>query len=190
MTIKPVLRECSPHLHPYRWLGINCAVLLWSAILLWRIIDTIESRNPDYDYMTRVEWSYLVYNFAACAVWVAEVFFNVLDFRGYFDSGEGEKSLLRPTGERKERTRGEVVALWVETGLAAYFFLGSMVIAHHLSKAQIHKQSRGMIFDVCLNMVAYAYIVYRQYVDWRESGNESGQTENLSVTEKSAEGLV
>lgn len=182
-TMKRLLRECSPHYHPYRWLGVNCVILFWSAILLVEILATIGSHNDDEK--TGIEWNYLLYNFGACAVWLIEVFFNVLDWRGYFDSreGVGEESLLQPI-QKVERSKRGVIALWIELGFAAYFSIDSTLIVVHLSRKQIHRQAEGMTFDVCLNMVAYAFMVYWQFVDWRESGQNSGQaSEHLPTTE-------
>ena len=189
-TMKRLLRECSPHYHPYRWLGVNCVILFWSAILLVKILATIGSHNDDEK--TGIEWNYLLYNFGACAVWLIEVFFNVLDWRGYFDSreGVGEESLLQPI-QKVERSKRGVIALWIELGFAAYFFIDSTSIVVHLSRKQIHRYAEGMTFDVCLNMLAYAFMVYRQFVDWREPGQNSGQAlEHLSTTEVHSEGVV
>jgi len=185
-TLKQVLRECSPHHHPYRWLGINCIILLWSTILLFGILITIDDDDDDVEKI-EIEWDYLIYNFGACAVWVVEVLFNVLDFKGYFDAtADCEKSLLQITTSMEtesgteNRTKWEVIALYVEMALAAYFFIDSMSIVFHFSLEDIQRGAEGMPFDVCLNMVAYAFMVYRQFVNLRNSRKEGEGKEHSS----------
>jgi hypothetical protein len=114
--------------------------------------------------------NYLVYNFATCIVWVLEVFFNVPDCSGYLDShgGEGEESLLQPRVAGpvpNQRTRKDFIALLVEVALALYFFTDSTIVAVNLSSAQIHKEAKGMVIDVCLNFLAYSFLVYRLLID-------------------------
>eukprot|EP00563_Minutocellus_polymorphus_P006033 CAMPEP_0181033272 /NCGR_PEP_ID=MMETSP1070-20121207/7169_1 /TAXON_ID=265543 /ORGANISM="Minutocellus polymorphus, Strain NH13" /LENGTH=191 /DNA_ID=CAMNT_0023110689 /DNA_START=297 /DNA_END=872 /DNA_ORIENTATION=- len=191
--MKRILRGCSPHHHPYRWLVVNALVLLWSAVLLARIFSATGSNNDDEK--TRIELGYLVYNFGACAIWLVEVFFNVLDHKEFLHSegATGEESLLRapPAPERKKRTKKEVMGLWIEAALAAYFFLDSTTVAVHLSRGQIHKQSEGMTIDVCVNMAAYCFMVYRQFADWRAEGNNEEIAEQSSeVADGHSEGLV
>jgi len=67
--------------------------------------------------------------------------------------------------------------------LAVYFFLDSMAVAVHLSRKQIHRQAEGMTFDVVLTAIAYSYIVYRQYVDWRSNGQGGEQTEDAPTSD-------
>lgn len=149
--------------------------MIWSAILLFKIL--LRSGNRDDREKTNIEFEYLVYNFGTCGVWVVEVFFNVLDFKEYFErNGVGEESLLQPATERAEKTRRETVALWIEVVLAVYFFIDSTSVAVHLSREQIHRQAKGMALDVFVNMAAYAFLIYRQFVDWRTSA--SGHTSN------------
>lgn len=176
--MKWLLRECSPHHYPRRWLFINCSILLWSAVLLIIIIYTPEIHNDDE--RTDIELNYLFYNFAACAVWLVEVGFNILDFKGYFDSSNqeaSESSLLRPS-HKAEKTRMEVAALWIEGVLAAVFFVDSTTVAFHLSREQIHRQAKGMAIDVSFNMACYAFLVYRIVVDWRRSRKNGAHAED------------
>lgn len=184
--MKRLLRECSPHFHPHRWIAINCTILIWSTILLARIWKSTESQNDDEK--TRIEFSYLVYNFGTCVVWLNEVFFNVLDHKRYLDSREGfggEESLLQPI-HKVERTKNEVIALWIEVALAAYFFVDSTSIAVHLSRKQIHREAKGMTFDVCINVAAYGFMVYRQFVHWKTSEQNNGNTQHDSSTDEGA----
>ena len=110
--------------------------------------------------------NYLIYNFGTCVVWVAEVFFNVLDYKGYFDTWrEGEASLLQPATERAEKTNTEMASIWIEVILALYFFIDSTTVAVHLSQEQIHREAQGMTIDVCINLAAYSFLVYRQISD-------------------------
>ena len=94
----------------------------------------------------------------------------MLDYKGYFDTeAEGEASLLQPPIERAEKTKTETAALWIEGILAIYFFIDSTTVAVHLSQEQIHRQAQGMTLDVCVNLAAYSFLVYRQLLNWRES---------------------
>lgn len=178
--MRSLLQACSPHHHPHRWLFVNGAIILWSAILLIRICNSAESK--DADEKSSVEFNYLIYNFGTCIVWLIEVSLNVLDHKGYFDSdgnednNPGEESLLQPT-QKAERTKREVVALWIEFALAAYFFIDSTTVAVHLTRMQIHRQAKGMTFDICINFAAYGFLVYRQLVDWRASRQNGGQSD-------------
>lgn len=185
MNTKRLLRGCSPHHHPHRWLFINSAILIWSFFLLLEILAITGSH--DDNERTEVEFQYLLYDFGTCAIWVIEVFFNVLDHKEYLEAGEegaGEESLLQPATERTERTRKEVTALWIEVVLAVFFFIDSTSVVYHLNRHQIHRQAEGMTFDVVLCVVAYLYMVYRQFVDWRTSGqNSGGQAEQSSSSE-------
>lgn len=144
--------------------------------------------SHDDNVKTTIEWHYLLYDFGTCTIWLIEVFFNVLDYKEYFDSGEGEgvgeESLLQPSQQRVEWTKRRVIFLWVEVTLAAYFFIDSTSIAYHLSRMDIHRQSRGMTFDVCFNMMAYALMVYYQYADWKASRNIGGQEEAAACAEQ------
>lgn len=155
----------SPHIHPHRWLFVNGSIIVWSGILLALILGS------DYDdNTTKIELNYLVYNFLTCIVWVAEVFFNLLDYNKHFDDkqAEGETSLLQPRStETRPKTMKESVTIWVEVALAVYFFADSTTVAAHLSQEQIHREAKGMIIDVCINFAAYSFIVYRQIVDWK-----------------------
>lgn len=98
-----------------------------------------------------------------CIVWVLEVFFNVLDYSGYLDphGGEGEESLLQPRVAESvpnQRTTKDFIALLVEVA----------IVAVHLSSAQIHKEAKDMVIDVCLNLLAYSFLVYRLLIDQNE----------------------
>ena len=177
--MKRVLRGCSPHIHPHRWIVVNSVVLIWSLIL----INRIRIAQYDVNEQTEVEFEYLVYNFLTCGVWLIEVTFNVLDHKRYFDAeGTGEESLLQPI-ERRERSKNEVIAIYIELVLAALFFLDSTSVAFHLTRHQIHRQSEGMVVDVCINMLAYSYLIYRQYVDYRAT-HDGEQEEDLARSEE------
>lgn len=172
---------------------MNGIVLIWSLFLLLKILATLGTNNDDKQ--TVIEFEYLVYNFGTCAVWVVEVLFNVLDFKGYFKrDGVEEESPLQPNGDAQtsERTKKEVIALHVEALLAVYFFIDSTIVADNLSRKQIHKEARGMTIDVVINMLAYCYMVHRQFVDWRAS-HSSGLLDNVSPdgnVRLNSEGLV
>mmetsp|Transcript_13533 Transcript_13533/g.29064 ORF Transcript_13533/g.29064 Transcript_13533/m.29064 type:complete len:210 (-) Transcript_13533:1115-1744(-) len=196
-TLKQVLRQWSPQHHPYRWLGINCIILFWSATLLLGILITIDDDDNDVEKI-EVEWDYLLYNFGACAVWVVEVSFNLLDFNGYFDATtDRDKSLLEITISMEmegaeNRTKWEVITLYIEMAFAAYFFVDSMSIVFHFSLEEIQREAEGMPFDVCINMIAYAFMVYRQFVDLRNSRQDGEEKENSSssTTEMQAVGVM
>ena len=162
-----MLRNCSPHIHPHRWLGVNSIVLVWSLILMGRIWTTY------YHSKEQVEFEYLVYNFGTCAVWLIEVTFNVLDHLDFFDleprTGTGEESLLQPQTDKRDKTKKEVAAIYIELILAAYFFIDSTSVAYHLSRKQIHREAKGMTLDVSLSMIAYTYLVYQQFIDYRST---------------------
>ncbi|KAL7528408.1 hypothetical protein ACHAWF_002547 [Thalassiosira exigua] len=191
-TARGFLRACSPHHHPQRWFAVNCAVLIWSLVILYGIWYTSDAGDDD---KIIVEWDYLLYNFGACTIWLVEVCFNVLDYKGYFDDGGdegvGEESLLRPeTPPKEERTRGQVIALWVEVALAAYFFVDSTSVAVELTREEIQRYSQGMTLDVCVNMAAYGFIIYRQFVDWRKSDEGNSQAEQTQATEIGSQAVV
>lgn len=86
-----------------------------------------------------------MYNFVTCIVWAVEVFFNVLDYNGYFDCHcvEGEDSLLQPRVAEhvpNQRTTNDFLALSVEVALAIYFFADSTIVAVHLSNELMHER--------------------------------------------------
>ena len=178
------LRGCSPHLHPHRWGVVNSIVLIWSLILgvhVWNTADThIE------DELSAVEREYIIWNFVTCAVWVVEIALNVLDYRGYFDKGGfGESSLLQqPATERKEKTKNELIAMYTEVFLAVYFFLDSCSIAVNLlDRNEVHKYASAMTFDVVIGMIAYTFLVYRQYVDYKSAA----ETDESEIEQQSLE---
>jgi hypothetical protein len=112
--------------------------------------------------------NYLVYNFATSFVWVIEVFFNILDYKGYFDCtlGEGESRLLQPMAtDRVKKTTREALVLWMEVALAVIFFVDSTHVAINLSQKQIHKEAQGMTIDITVNLIAYSFLVYQQFAD-------------------------
>eukprot|EP00956_Cyclotella_meneghiniana_P026226 scaffold56180_cov77-Cyclotella_meneghiniana.AAC.7 len=43
----------------------------------------------------------------------------------------------------------------------------SAVVAVHLSREEIHREAQGMTIDICLNLLAYGYMVYRQFADMK-----------------------
>ena len=125
---------------------------------------------------TEVEFQYLMYNFGTCAIWLVEVFFNVLDYKRYTEwEGFGEESLLQPT-QKDERTKQEVIALWIEGALAVYFFIDSTCVFDDLHRKQIHRQAEGMTFDVFFNMAAYGYMIYRQREDLMAVSGQSNES--------------
>lgn len=169
-AMKGALRACSPHIHPYRWFVVNSMVLIWSLVL----IRQIYAANYLADDITEVEYEYLFYNLCTCSIWLIEVCFNFLDYKGYFKSAEqvGEESLLQSTvSERKMKSKSEVIAIYIELVLAAIFFCDSASVALLHTRHEIHRQATGMTFDVCINMVAYSYLIYRQYVHYRTTNN-------------------
>ena len=156
-------------------------VLIWSLVL----IRQIYAANYLADDITEVEYEYLLYNLCTCFIWLIEVCFNVLDYKGYFNSEEqvGEESLLQPTiSERKTKSKSEVIAIYIELVLAAIFFLDSTSVALLHTRHEIHRQATGMTFDVCINMVAYSYLIYRQYVHYRTThNNDENELEDAIV---------
>ena len=179
---KRLLRGGSPRHHPYRWLVVNGVVLSWSVVLLVLIFAT----NGSYDDSENraIELHYLVYNFVTSGVWLLEVFFNVLDFNELFDreSEGGGESLLRPTHETESAAK-ERLALWMEGGLAACFFVDSAAAAVHLSRNEIHVQAGSMTMTiwVLVNMASFAFMVYRLLVDRRNAEQGAKQTELASA---------
>lgn len=159
-TMQRCLRGCSSHIHPHRWGVVNIISLIWSLILgiqIWHAADThIEGE------LSGVEREYIIWSFVTCAVWVVEVSFKVLDYRGYFDKvGEfGESSLLQqPATERKEKTKNEIIGIWIEVVLAVYFFLDSTAIAVKLSnKKEVHKFASAMTLDVVIGVIGYGFL--------------------------------
>ena len=168
MRLRPCLQACSPHIHPSRWLAINATILLWSVVLLILIYVKRDEAGK-----TSVEFEYLIYNFMTCIVWVIEVFFNVLDHRDYFATpgslSGGETSLLQPQpkGRSDQTAQKSSISIWIQVIFATYFFVDSAVVAVHLSRDQIHRQAQGMTIDICLNLLAYGFMVYRQLADMK-----------------------
>lgn len=178
---KRPFRGCSPRYHPYRWLVVNGVVLLWSAVLLVLIFATKGSYD---DNETRaIELHYLLYNFVTSGVWLLEVFFNVLDFNEFFDrEGERGESLLRPTHETESAAKVKL-AIWIEGGLSACFFVDSTAAAVHLSRNEIHVQAGSMTMTiwVFVNMASFAFMVYRMLLDWRTMKQSAKQMELVSA---------
>jgi len=170
---KRLFRICSPHRNPGRWLFINVVVLIWSIRLLIYIFDT-RNDNED-DEKTYVELEYLFYNFGTCFIWAIEVGLNIFDHIDTKEEGV-DSSLLQQTDQYFTDT-SETKPLWIELTLAIYFVIDSTSVVGHLSRKEIHKLSKGMLFDVVINMLAYVYLVYRQVIDWRKS-DFLGKTEN------------
>jgi len=119
---------------------------------------------------------YLIWNFGTCLVWVLEVGLNLFDF---IDSKEelGENSLLQHTDRSiTNNTQNETLPLWIELSLAIYFLIDSVGIVFHLTRKEVHNSAKGMLFDVVVAVMAYLFLVYRQFVDMRQSKlKENGQ---------------
>lgn len=186
-AMKRVLQACSPHIHPYRWLVVNSMVLIWSLTLIIQIW-TANYNNFANEDITEVEYEYLIYNFSVCFIWLVEVSFNVLDHKGYFEEVAeqlefGEEGLLSQstiTGElRSTKSKNEVIAIYIELVLAVLFFIDSTSVALLHTRHEVHRQAEGMTFDVCINMLAYSYLIYRQYVDYRTTHNNNGNEQQL-----------
>ena len=181
-AMKRVLQACSPHMHPYRWLVVNSMVLIWSLTLIIQIW-TANYNNFANEDITEVEYEYLIYNFSVCFIWLVEVSFNVLDHKGYFEEvAEQEEGLLSQsltTGERSTKSKNEVFAIYIELVLAVLFFIDSTSVALLHTRHEVHRQAEGMTFDVCINMLAYSYLIYRQYADYRTTHNNDGNEQQL-----------
>ena len=110
-------------------------------------------------------------NILSIVVWVIEVLFNVLDHKGYFapSASQGETSLLQPQpeGNSDETAQKSSIPILIEVIFATYFFADSAVVAVHLSLDEIHREAEGMTIDICLNLLAYGYMVYRQFADMK-----------------------
>lgn len=161
-------RGCSPRYYPHRWLAVNGIILTWSAFLLVQILATGGTYVDDEK--AAIEFHYLIYNFVTCGVWLLEVFFNVLDYKKFFDDevgGGGEAPLMPPLVHEIENATNSRAALWIEGGIAACFFVDSASAAVHLSRNEVHRQAEGMTIWVIINIVAYIFMVYRLFVDWQ-----------------------
>ncbi|KAL9180668.1 hypothetical protein ACHAXT_011121 [Thalassiosira profunda] len=172
-----ILQGCSPHHHPRRWLVVNCAVLLWSLVLLARILALPQTHDADEE-RSKTGCGVQLPGLQLCHVCRVAGRSAIQRPRPQrllrcWGGGGGEESLLRPT-PKTERTKNEVVALWVELVLAAYFFIDSTTVAVHLSRRQIHRQARGMTIDIAGTLAAYLYLVYRQAVEWKRSRQDDG----------------
>ena len=163
MTIsKRLLRECSPHYRPLRWLILNSIILTWSTgILIYYFIFTDGPREEE-----TAQIDYLVYNFITCTVWVLEVIFHTLDFFRFLDDDdEGREGLLE---EEQVHAKGCCwLALWIEVVLAIIFFFDAINGAVHLERQDVDKYTSDMVYWIILDIVAYSYMVCRSYNDWR-----------------------
>jgi hypothetical protein len=178
--LKRRFRACSPRHHPHRWLVVNGVILTWSAFLLVRIFATGGSYVDDDK--AAVELHYLIYNIVTCCVWLLEVLLNVLDYNEFFDDGDGggEAPLMPPPIHDTENATNKMRALWIEGGIAAFFFAESAMAAVHLSRNEVHRQAEGMTMWVIINIVAYIFMVYRLFVDWQTMRQGAKQTELIS----------
>lgn len=166
---KRLLRKLTPHRNPESWLVINAIALIWSAVLFTQhVISTLND-----DEKTYVELEYLIYNFALCFVWAIEVGFNIFDYTDTEDIGENS-FLQQQQPSHTTASTSETVPLWIELAIALYFLIASVVVV----RKEVHHQANGMVLDVVLNMLAYLYMVYRQFADWRKSN--IGQIETIS----------
>ena len=172
---KRLLRKFSPHQQPKIWLLINGLILIWSTILFIDVVGTL-NEDAENDEKTYAELQYLIWNFGTCLLWVIEVGLNIFDF---IDSKEelGENSLLQHTDRSiTNNTQNETLPLWIELSLAFYFLIDSVGIVFHLTRKEVHNSAKGMFFDVVVAILAYLFMVYRQFVDMRQSKlKENGQ---------------
>lgn len=170
------LRKCSPHRNPGSWFFINVAVLIWSIRLIVYIVGT-QNDNNERDEKTSAELEYLIYNFGICTVWVLEAGLNIFD---HIDTKQdGDKSNLLHNPDEYVTDASETKPLWIEFFIAVYFVFDSLSVISDLSRNEIHKLSKGMLGDVLTNMLAYFFLVYRQFIDWRRSNLD--QTEQTDV---------
>ena len=149
---------------------------------IWNSADT-----HSLDELSSVEREYIIWNFGTCFIWVFEIALTVLDYRGYFNKGgSGESSLLQqPATERKEKTKNEIIAMYTEVLLAVYFFLDSCSIAVNLlDKKEVHKYASAMTFDVVIGMIAYAFLVYGQYVNYKSADTDDSEIEQQQSLEQ------
>ena len=163
---KRLLRKFSPHRYPQRWLFINVIVLIWSIILFSNIVGTRNDNNEN-DERTTVELEYLVYNFGTSAIWALEVGLNIFDYTDTKEEGVEHSLLEQPAHSITDAS--ETIPLWIEFSLAVYFVIDSAAVVFHLTRKEVHHLANGMLLDVVINMLAYFYLVYRQFVDWRKS---------------------
>lgn len=175
-SVRKFLRKSSPHRNPRSWFFINVAVLIWSIRLILYIVGT-QNDNNESDEKTSAELEYLIYNFGTCILWVFEAGLNIFD---HIDTKQdGDKSSLLQNDECVTDA-SETKPLWVEFFIALYFVFDSSSVVSHLSRNEIHKLSKGMLDEVLINVLAYSYLVYRQFVDWRKSNLD--QTEQTDVS--------
>ncbi len=174
---KKILRKSSPHRNPGSWLFINVAVLIWSIRLILVIVAT-QNDNNESDEKTSAQLEYLIYNFGTCIIWVLEAGLNLFD---HIDTKQdGAKSSLLQDDEYVTDA-SETKPLWVEFFIAVYFVFDSSSVVFDLSRNEIHKLSKGMLGDVLLNMLAYFYIVYRQFIDWRKTNLDQTEQTDLNI---------
>ena len=173
---KRLLRKCSPHQQPKIWVLINAFILAWSTILFIDVVGTL-NEDAENDEKTYAELQYLIWNFGTCLVWVLEVGLNIFDFIDSKEElGENENSLLQHTDHSIASTQNETLPLWIELSLAIYFLIDSVSIVFHLTRKEVHNSAKGMLFDVVVAVMAYLFMVHRQFTDMRQSKlKENGQ---------------
>jgi len=145
---------------------INAIVLTWSNILVSNIVGTRNDSNEN-DERTTVELEYLVYNFGTSAIWALEVGLNIFDYTDTKEEGVEHSLLEQPV--HSITNASETIPLWIEFSLAVYFVIDSAAVVFHLTRKEVHHLANGMLLDVVINMLAYFYLVYRQFADWRKS---------------------
>ena len=165
-----LLRKCSPHRQPHLWLLLNFIILIWSVVLLIRFVG---SQREEKIY---VELQYLIYNFGTCLVWVVEVGLNIFDFIDSKEGESGEQSLLQQQQQQQQQqpehsiaTTNETLPLWIEFSLAVFFLVNSVGIVFHLTRKEVHHEAKGALVDVLVAVFAYLFMIYRQFVDMRQT---------------------
>lgn len=188
MTIsntKRLLRECSPHYRPLRWLILNSIILTWSTgILIYYFIFTEGPREEE-----TAQIDYLVYNFITCTVWVLGVIFHTLDFFRFLDDDdEIAEDLLE---EEQVHAKGccSWLALWIEVVIAVIFFFDAINGSIHLERRDVDNYTSDMVYWIILDIVAYSYMVCRSYNDWRIDMKTSSQP-HWEITEQMDAGLT
>uniref|UniRef100_A0A7S2EUL1 Uncharacterized protein n=1 Tax=Trieres chinensis TaxID=1514140 RepID=A0A7S2EUL1_TRICV len=153
------------------WITINSMCLLWSILLILELAFTL-------DPLDRLEGTrvYLSYNFVTTIIWLLEVGLTLAD--------------VYATNHREScfeclhfRTRQDV-ELMVELIVALYFFGGSLQV--FFQWYTVDTNVSGQFVDAILNLVAYAYLLWRVMSD-RSSDSDGGfydEGENYDSTKQ------
>lgn len=177
--MKDVISVISPTLHPQRWFAINCMVLAWSAFLFVRVLAVVDRKEK-----AGVELHYLLYNIVVTGVWLVESVANFLDYKFFRRQGGSESIPLTDAevsreGDKFDGKSTEECFLLIETAVATYFTFDSMSVVFDMTKKNIHRESKGMMLDSAINLVAYGYMIYRHHKSKKsKSSHQTGVDPN------------